>query len=145
MRQILADIIIRNGRVLTVNQNNEIAEAVAIRGNQILAVGTNAELEAYQGPDTQVIDAEGKSVLPGFIDSHIHVGMFGLLDHGIINVAYPKVHSIADIQRLILRTPPKRSPASGSSSMVMTTTSWRKSAIPPRRSWTLPRRTIRCS
>jgi len=110
MRQILADIIIRNGRVLTVNQNNEIAEAVAIRGNQILAVGTNAELEAYQGPDTQVIDAEGKSVLPGFIDSHIHVGMFGLLDHGIINVAYPKVHSIADIQRLIREDAAKKKP-----------------------------------
>lgn len=110
MRQILADIIIRNGRVLTVNQNNEIAEAVAIRGNQILAVGTNAELEAYQGPDTQVIDAEGKSVLPGFIDSHIHVGMFGLLDHGIINVAYPKVHSIADVQRLIREDAAKKKP-----------------------------------
>ncbi len=110
MRQILADIIIRNGRVLTVNQNNEIAEAVAIRGNQILAVGTNAELEAYQGPDTQVIDAEGKSVLPGFIDSHIHMGMFGLLDHGIINVAYPKVHSIADIQRLIREDAAKKKP-----------------------------------
>ena len=110
MRQILADIIIRNGRVLTVNQNNEIAEAVAIRGNQILAVGTNAELEAYQGPDTQVIDAKGKSVLPGFIDSHIHVGMFGLLDHGIINVAYPKVHSIADIQRLIREDAAKKKP-----------------------------------
>ena len=110
MRQILADIIIRNGRVLTVNQNNEIAEAVAIWGNQILAVGTNAELEAYQGPDTQVIDAEGKSVLPGFIDSHIHVGMFGLLDHGIINVAYPKVHSIADIQRLIREDAAKKKP-----------------------------------
>ena len=88
MKQILADIIIQNGRVLTVNQSNEIAEAVAIRGNQILAVGSSSEMEEYLGPDTQVIDAEGKSVLPGFVDVHIHVGMFGLMDHGIINVAY---------------------------------------------------------
>ena len=110
MKQILADIIIQNGRVLTVNQSNEIAEAVAIRGNQILAVGSSSEMEEYLGPDTQVIDAEGKSVLPGFVDAHIHVGMFGLLDHGIINVAYPKVHSIADIQQLIREDAAKKKP-----------------------------------
>ena len=110
MKQILADIIIQNGRVLTVNQSNEIAEAVAIRGNQILAVGSSSEMEEYLGPDTQVIDAEGKSVLPGFVDAHIHVGMFGLMDHGIINVAYPKVHSIADIQQLIREDAAKKKP-----------------------------------
>ena len=110
MKQILADIIIQNGRVLTVNQSNEIAEAVAIRGNQILAVGSSSEMEEYLGPGTQVIDAEGKSVLPGFVDVHIHVGMFGLMDHGIINVAYPKVHSIADIQQLIREDAAKKKP-----------------------------------
>lgn len=110
MKQILADVIIKNGQVLTVDPKDTIAEAVAIRGDRILAVGSNAEAESYLGSDTQVIDAEGKSVLPGFIDAHIHMGMFGLLGHGIIDVAYPKVHSIADIQRLIREDAARKKP-----------------------------------
>ena len=110
MKQLTADILIKNGRVLTVNPADDIAEAVAIRGDRILAVGSNAEMEEFCGEQTRVIDAEGKSVLPGFIDAHIHVGMFGLLDHGIINVAYPKVTCIADIQKLIREDAARKQP-----------------------------------
>ena len=110
MKQLLADIIIKNGKVLTVNQTNDIVEAVAIRGDKILAVGSNADVDAYLGEGTRVIDAAGKTVLPGFIDAHIHVGMFGLLDHGVIDVAYPKVKSIADIQALIRADAAKKKP-----------------------------------
>ena len=49
------------------------AEAVAVRGNRILAVGTNADVREAKGPHTRVIDAAGASVLPGFIESHMHV------------------------------------------------------------------------
>ena len=110
MKQLLADSIIKNGKVLTVNQTNDIVEAVAIRGDKILAVGSNADVDAYLGEGTRVIDAAGKTVLPGFIDAHIHVGMFGLLDHGVIDVAYPKVKSIADIQALIRADAAKKKP-----------------------------------
>ena len=110
MRGLVADTIIRNGRVLTVNPTNDIAEAVAIRGGRILAVGSSAEMEAFRGAETRVIDAEGKTVLPGFIDAHIHVGMFGLLGHGVIDVAYPKVKCIADIQQLIREDAAKKRP-----------------------------------
>ena len=110
MKQLLADIIIKNGKVLTVNQTNDIVEAVAIRGDKILAVGSNADVDAYLGEGTRVIDAAGKTVLPGFIDAHIHVGMFGLLDHGVIDVAYPKVKSIVDIQALIRADAAKKKP-----------------------------------
>jgi len=110
MKRILADTIIKNGKVLTVNSGDEIAEAVAILGNRILAVGSNDEMEEFLGEHTQVIDADWKTVMPGFIDAHIHVGMYGLLDHGIINVAYPKVHSIADIQRLIREDAARKKP-----------------------------------
>ena len=110
MKQLLADIIIKNGKVLTVNQTNDIVEAVAIRGDKILAVGSNADVDAYLGEGTRVIDAAGKTVLPGFIDAHIHVGMFGLLDHVVIDVAYPKVKSIADIQALIRADAAKKKP-----------------------------------
>ena len=110
MKQLLADIIIKNGKVLTVNQTNDIVEAVAIRGDKILAVGSNADVDAYLGESTRVIDAAGKTVLPGFIDAHIHVGVFGLLDHGVIDVAYPKVKNIADIQALIRADAAKKKP-----------------------------------
>lgn len=99
--RICADTVIRNGVVLTVNSRDEIAQAVAIRGDKILAVGSNADMESWMDEHTQVIDAGGKTVMPGFIDAHIHVGMFGLLDHGVIDVAYPKVTCIADIQEKI--------------------------------------------
>ena len=110
MRQVIADTIIRNGRVLTVNPTDDLAEAVAIRGDRILAVGSNAEMDEFRGAETRVIDAEGKTVLPGFIDVHIHVGMFGLLDHGVIDVAYPKVKCIADIQKLIREDAARKQP-----------------------------------
>ena len=110
MRQVIADTIIRNGRVLTVNPTDDRAEAVAIRGDRILAVGSNAEMDEFRGAETRVIDAEGKTVLPGFIDAHIHVGMFGLLDHGVIDVAYPKVKCIADIQKLIREDAARKQP-----------------------------------
>lgn len=103
MERIFADIIIKNGVVLTVNSRDEIAQAVAIRGDKILAVGSNADMDAWTDEHTRFIDAGGKTVMPGFIDAHIHVGMFGLLDHGVIDVAYPKVTSIADIQEKIRR------------------------------------------
>ena len=110
MERLFADKIIQNGVVLTVNSKDEIAEAVAIRGDRILAVGSSADIAAYRDDHTQVIDAGGKTVLPGFIDAHIHLGMYGLLDHGVINVAYPKVSSIADIQALIREDAAKKKP-----------------------------------
>ena len=110
MERLDADVIIKNGVVLTVNARDEIAQAVAIRGDRILAVGSDADVEACRGQHTRVIDAGGKTVLPGFIDAHIHVGMFGLLDHGVIDVAYPKVKSIADIQALIRADAARKQP-----------------------------------
>ena len=98
MTKLYADIIIKNGVVLTVNKNDDIAEAVAICDNRIMHVGSNDDVCSLADEDTLIIDAEGNSVVPGFIDAHIHLGMFGLLDNGVINVAYPRVQSIIDIQ-----------------------------------------------
>ena len=69
----IASIIIYNGSVFTVNKSDDMAEAVAIYGNKILAVGKNDDIMAFKGPDTQLIDAKGASVTPGFIDAHQHV------------------------------------------------------------------------
>jgi predicted amidohydrolase YtcJ len=69
-----ADLIITNGRVLTLDPGGpRSAEAVAVAGGHILAVGGKAEIAAYRTASTRIIDAQGGSVLPGFIESHIHI------------------------------------------------------------------------
>ena len=68
-----ADVILKNGKIITVDAQFSIAEAVALRGERILAVGTNAEAESFRdGSRTKVIDLGGAAVLPGLIDSHVH-------------------------------------------------------------------------
>jgi predicted amidohydrolase YtcJ len=71
--QTEASFIIRNARVLTMDAANPRANAVAIAGNRILAVGSEAEIDAFSGPDTHVIDARGGTVLPGFNEAHMHI------------------------------------------------------------------------
>jgi len=71
-----ADIILHNGTIITVEKSQPVAEAIAIRGELILAVGTNQEILALRGPDTTVIDLQGRAVLPGFIDGHTHLLAF---------------------------------------------------------------------
>ena len=63
------NLVVVNGKVLTVDQQFTIAEAVAIRDGKVLAVGTNDQIRRLVGPSTRVVDAGGKSIVPGFIDS----------------------------------------------------------------------------
>ncbi|SEM45517.1 hypothetical protein SAMN04488103_101202 [Gemmobacter aquatilis] len=72
-----ADMILTNARVLTMDRANPRAEAVALAGGQILAVGSGAEIAALAGPATQVIDAGGRTLLPGFVESHLHLVLGG--------------------------------------------------------------------
>jgi len=67
-----ADLVITHARVWTVDSAHPEAQAVAVLGDRIAAVGTDAEIKAWRGPNTKVIDAKGKLVLPGFNDSHVH-------------------------------------------------------------------------
>jgi predicted amidohydrolase YtcJ len=71
--QTEASFIIRNARVLTMDEANPRAAAVAVAGSRILAVGSEAEVNAFSGPDTHVIDAQGGTVLPGFNEAHMHI------------------------------------------------------------------------
>jgi predicted amidohydrolase YtcJ len=68
-----ADIIIFNGRVRTMDDSHPFAEAVALSGNRILAVGSDAEIAAMAGPATRRIDARGGTVKPGFNEAHMHI------------------------------------------------------------------------
>ena len=67
-----ADTILVNGKILTVDRQFSTREAVAIRDGRISAVGSNADVRKQAGPKTRVIDLQGRTVIPGFIDSHIH-------------------------------------------------------------------------
>jgi predicted amidohydrolase YtcJ len=73
---VLADIILHNGTIITVEKSQPVAQAIAIRGDLILAVGTDQEILALRGPDTAVIDLQGRAVLPGFIEGHAHLLAF---------------------------------------------------------------------
>ena len=67
-----ADLILHNGYIWTVNDENPTAEALAVRDGKFSAVGSNEEVLKHRGPDTRVVDLGGGFVLPGFIDSHVH-------------------------------------------------------------------------
>ena len=67
-----ADIVLVNGKIVTVDAQFSIREAIAIREDRILAVGTNADIRKAAGPNSRVIDLQGRTVIPGLIDSHMH-------------------------------------------------------------------------
>jgi predicted amidohydrolase YtcJ len=67
-----ADLVLRGGRVITVDKDWRIAQAVAIRDGRFLAVGDDAAIAGHIGPNTQVIELAGRTVVPGLIDSHLH-------------------------------------------------------------------------
>lgn len=68
-----ADIVLHNGKILTVDNNFSTAEAVAVTGQKIAAVGNSADILKLAGPNTQVIDLKGRTVVPGLIDTHRHM------------------------------------------------------------------------
>jgi len=72
-----ADLVLLNGKIVTVDSEESVAEAVAVRGNRIEAVGLRGEVSKWIGEGTEVIDLGGKTVLPGLIDSHMHPGSYG--------------------------------------------------------------------
>jgi predicted amidohydrolase YtcJ len=87
-----------NARIYTVNAQQPWAEALAIRGDKILAVGSAKDIAAYRGASTKVVDAQGKLVLPGFTDCHIHF-MEGSL--GLTRVDLNGTKSVAEIQKRV--------------------------------------------
>lgn len=89
-----ADFILRNAKVATVDAKFSLAQAVAVRGDKILAVGSNADIAKLAGPNTRVVDAKGRLVVPGLMDSHTHPSGASMyeFDH-----AMPEMESISDV------------------------------------------------
>src|SRR5688500_15818678 len=76
--QSAADIVFKNGNVYTANDKSPKAQALAVKEDKIVFVGTNAAAQKYVGPKTRVVDLKGNTVLPGFTDSHQHLSGVGL-------------------------------------------------------------------
>jgi len=72
-QQPAADVVLTNGKIITVDNKFTIAQAVAIRGDRFIAVGSNADINKLAGPNTRRVDLGGKAVIPGLIDAHAHL------------------------------------------------------------------------
>lgn len=103
-----ADLILENGRIATLDPRRPAAEAVAVAGSAFLAVGPEAEVQAFKGPDTRLVDLEGRTVIPGLNDSHLHLIRGGLNFN--LELRWDGVPSVADALRL-LREQARRTPA----------------------------------
>jgi len=96
--QLQADSVITSGKVITVDKNFSIAQAVAVKDGRIVAVGTNERIKALAGRQTKAIDLNGKTMLPGINDAHIHAMLYwGSRPPLVLDVGYPAMKSISDI------------------------------------------------
>ena len=93
-----ADLIVRDAHIVTVDPKFSIAHAAAIRDGRFIAVGSDAEVMRSKGPNTRVIDLHGKTVLPGFNDTHVHLTAGEELP---LQVDLTHIHSIKQIQEAI--------------------------------------------
>ncbi|MDX1380773.1 MAG: amidohydrolase family protein, partial [Xanthomonadales bacterium] len=94
------DTLLLNGKIITVDADDRVAEALAIHGGRILAVGSRADIEALAGPDTHRIDLEGATATPGLLDAHLHLSSSGLVRLTQADLSFPLVKRIGDVVRL---------------------------------------------
>ncbi|MER8039807.1 amidohydrolase [Streptomyces hydrogenans] len=105
-----ADLVFVGGKVVTVDARFSVAEALAVTGAVISAVGTREDVAPLIGPGTRVVDLEGATLLPGINDSHLHGCAFGMASPPLsVEVGHPAVSSLADVaeavRKAVGRTP----------------------------------------
>ncbi len=94
------DLIVHHAQVVTVDARFSMAEAIAVKGDRLVAVGSNADVQKLAGPNTQLVDAGGKCLIPGLCDSHVHSTGAALyeFDHPI-----PEMDTVADVLAYVSR------------------------------------------
>jgi len=80
-----ADIVFKNGNVYTANDRSPKAQAIAIKSDRIVYVGSNTGVQKFVGPYTRVVDLNGKTVMPGFTDAHQHLSGVGFREMTLKN------------------------------------------------------------
>ena len=103
-----ADLVLLNGNIITVDDSRPQAQALAIRGQSFLAVGSNEEIAQFRGPTTEVIDLQGKTVVPGLIDGHLHFARLGADVSNIVELDDTRslTEALALIERRVARLAP---------------------------------------
>src|SRR6478672_5298388 len=99
--QTRADLLLVNGRVLTVDSADRVAQAVGIAGNRIVVVGTTADVERAAAPNARRIDLAGRTVTPGLLDAHDHFSAGGAERLYVLDLSYPNVKSVRDVASAI--------------------------------------------
>src|SRR5205085_10167383 len=117
-----ADLVLRGGHVITVDKDWRVARAVAIKDGRFLAVGDDAAVAAHIGPNAQVIELGGKTVVPGLIDSHLHQ-LFAALNGPAVQLLGAK--TIADVQAAIGERVARTEPGK----WVMASSGWHESIL----------------
>ncbi|MGG0288282.1 amidohydrolase [Peribacillus butanolivorans] len=97
---MFADLVLVNGQVITSNMEYDVNEAVAVTDDLIVAVGKNEEVKRLIGSQTEVVDLAGRSLVPGFIDSHLHITLFGTNKLGV-SCKEPTIESLHDVLKEI--------------------------------------------
>src|ERR1700761_2982089 len=90
-----ADLILLHGKILTVDANDFIAQAIAVRQGKIVAIGSDREIAALAGPKTQTIDLRGRTATPGLIDTHAHLAEGGVDE--LYAVSLSDATSVSDV------------------------------------------------
>lgn len=99
-----ADLVITNGKVITVDKDFSIKQAVAVQDGNILAVGINDEIKAFIGSNTKVLDLKGKPIMPGINESHMHAPFFGATRPPLaLDLTFPAVKSIPEMVETLRR------------------------------------------
>ncbi len=92
------DVVWHHGKIVTVDASFTVAQAMAIRGDRIVAVGRDADIVALAGPQTRRVDLQGRVVLPGLIDSHVHPTGAAMYEYDHV---VPEMETMADVLRYI--------------------------------------------
>ena len=100
------DLILFNGKIRSFASDNATHEAVACAGTRIVATGKSDDVRRLAGPDTQSIDLQGRTTIPGLTDTHVHLSEKGTAEMELIDCRdfYTDVHSIADILERLCQT-----------------------------------------
>jgi predicted amidohydrolase YtcJ len=101
------DLVLINGKVLTLDERSTVTEAIAVRDGKILATGSSASIKSLAGAKTRVLDASGKTVVPGLIDTHAHFKAAGLADYVVI---LGRARTVAEVLEAIKTYTAKKRP-----------------------------------
>ncbi len=117
-----ADLVLRGGKVITVDKDWRVAQAVAIRDGRFIAIGDDEAMTGHIGPSTQIVELRGRTVIPGLIDTHLHQ-LFAALNGPAVQLLGAR--SVADVQKAIGERVARTEPGK----WVMASSGWHESIL----------------